>query len=133
MVYVETDFLIALAKDSDPLKENAEEVLRDEDVEVSTSVLAYAEFLLLADRYDIERVRAVSNLLDMVPVVPEEHSQAVLKAAKYQEEHGMTTFDALHAGLAETREARILSSEQDYDALDIERVPLEGTEKKDDE
>jgi predicted nucleic acid-binding protein len=133
MVYVETDFLIALAKDSDPLKQNAEEVLRDEDVEVSTSVLAYAEFLLLADRYDIERVRAVSNLLDMVPVVPEEHSQAVLKAAKYQEEHGMTTFDALHAGLAETREARILSSEQDYDALDIERVPLEGTEKEDDE
>jgi len=129
MVYVETDFLIALAKDSDWLKENAEEVLRDEDVEVSTSVFSYAEFLLLTDRYDIERVRAVSNLLDMVPVVPEEHSQAVLKAAKYQEEHGMTTFDSLHAGLAETRGARILSSEQDYDALDIERVPLEGTEK----
>jgi predicted nucleic acid-binding protein len=133
MVYVETDFLIALAKDSDPLKEDTEDVLRDEDVEVSTSILAYAEFLLLADRYDIERVRAVSNLLDMVPVVPEEHSQAVLKAAKYQEEHGMTTFDSLHAGLAEARGARILSSEQDYDALDIERVPLEGTEKDDDE
>jgi hypothetical protein len=26
-----------------------------------------------------------------------------------------------------------LSSEQDYDALDIERVPLEGTEKEDGE
>jgi predicted nucleic acid-binding protein len=129
MVYVETDFLIALTKDSDPLKENAEGVLRDEGVEVSTSVLAYAEFLLLADRYDIERVRAISNLLDIVPVVPEEHSQAVLKAAKYQEEHGMTTFDSIHAGLAESRGARILSSEQDYNALDMERVPLEGTEK----
>ena len=129
MVYVETDVLGALAKDSDPLKENAEEVLRDEDIEVSTSILAYAEFLLLAERYDFDRVRAVSNLLDMVPVLPEEHSQAVLKAAKYQEEHGMTTFDALHAGLAETRDARILSSEGDYDALDIERVALEGEGK----
>jgi len=124
MVYVETDFLVALAKESDPLKENAEEALRDEDIEVSTSVLAYAEFLLLAERYDFDRVRA--NLLDMVPVLPEEHSQAVLKAAKYQEEHGMTTFDALHAGLAETRDVRILSSEGDYDVLEVERVGLEG-------
>ena len=71
-------------------------------------------------------VKSVSNLLDVVPVLPEEHSQAVLKAAKYQEEHGMTTFDSLHAGLAETRDARILASEGDYDALDIERVALEG-------
>jgi predicted nucleic acid-binding protein len=125
MVYVETDFLIALAKDSDWLKDNAESVLQDEDTEVSTSILAYAEFLLLAEKYDIDRVRAVSNLLEMVPVAPEDHSQAVLKAAKYQEEHGMTTFDALHAGLAETRGACILSSEKDYDSLDIERVRLE--------
>lgn len=125
MVYVETDFLIALAKDSDWLKENAENALQDEDIEVSTSILAYAEFLLLAEKYGIDRVRALSNLLEMVPVVPENHSQAVLKAAKYQEEHGMTTFDALHAGLAETHGARILSSEKDYEALDIERIPLE--------
>jgi predicted nucleic acid-binding protein len=126
MVYVETDFLVALAKESDWLKKNAEAVLRDEDIEVSTSILAYAEFLFLAERYDFDRVRAVSNLLDMVPVLPEEHSQAVLKAAKYQEEHGMTTFDALHAGLSETRDARILASEGDYDALEVERVSIEG-------
>jgi predicted nucleic acid-binding protein len=125
MVYVETDFLIALAKDSDWLKENAEGALQNKDTEVSTSILAYAEFLLLAEKYGIDRLRAVSNLLEMVPVVPEDHSQAVLKAAKYQEEYGMTTFNALHAGLAETRGARILSSEKDYDALDIERVPIE--------
>lgn len=124
-MYVETDFIVALAKDSDWLKENAEEALEDEDLELSTSILGYAEFLLLADRYDVDRVKAVSNLLELVPVEPEEHSQAVLKAAKYQDEHGLTTFDALHAGLAETRNAGILSSEQDYDALDLERVPLE--------
>jgi hypothetical protein len=70
MVYVETDFLIALAKDSDWLKENAEDALQDEDTDVSTSILAYAEFLLLTEKYGIDRVRAVSNLLEMVPVVP---------------------------------------------------------------
>jgi hypothetical protein len=38
----------------------------------------------------------------------------------------MTTFDALHAGLAETRDACVLASEGDYDALEVGRVGLEG-------
>lgn len=123
-MYVETDFLLALSKDSDWLKARAEEVLEKE--EVATSILSYAELLLLAERYDIDRVRAVANLLDLVPALPEEHSQAVLKAARYQEEHGMTTFDALHAGMADTWDTEVISSEGDYDDLDVERLPLEA-------
>ena len=73
-----------------------------------------------------EPVSSIWTPLEPFPVLPEEHSEAVLKTAEYQEEHGMTTFDSLHAGLAETRNARILSSEGDYDVLDIERVRLEG-------
>ncbi|WP_246988813.1 type II toxin-antitoxin system VapC family toxin [Halorientalis marina] len=122
-MYVETDFLLALAKESDWLQENAEEALTEH--EVVTSIVAYTEFLLLAEEYDIDRVRAVANLLDMVPVVPEDHQQAVLKAATYQDEHGMTTFDAIHAAIAETMGERILGTEQDYDDLEIDRVPLE--------
>lgn len=122
-MYVETDFLLALAKQSDWLKENAEDALEDHDV--TTSIVAYTELLLLAEDYDIDRVRAVADLLDIVPVVPEEHQQAVLKAVTYQDEHGMTTFDAIHAGLAETRGERILGTDQAYDELEIDRVPLE--------
>mgnify|MGYP002762662456 CR=1 FL=1 len=106
-------------------KSEVDESQENVEIDEYREEFAYAEFLLLAEKYGIDRVRAISNLLEMVPVVPEDHSQAVLKAAKYQEEHGMTTFDALHAGLAETRGARILSSEKSYDALGIERVPLE--------
>lgn len=122
-MYVETDFLLALAKQSDWLKGNAEDALEDHDV--TTSIVAYTELLLLAEDYDIDRVRAVADLLDIVPVVPEEHQQAVLKAVTYQDEHGMTTFDAIHAGLAETRGERILGTDQAYDELEIDRVPLE--------
>lgn len=123
-MYLETDFLLALSKDSDWLKARAEEVLEEEE-EVATSILSYAELLLLAERYDIDRVRAVANLLEIVPALPEEHAQAILKAARYQEEHGMTTFDALHAGMVDTWDTEVVSSESDYDDLDIERLPLE--------
>ncbi|RQG99779.1 PIN domain-containing protein [Natrarchaeobius oligotrophus] len=122
-MYVETDFLLALAKESDWLKSEAEEAL--EKREVATSILAYAEFLLLAEKYDIDRVRAVSNLVELVPALPEEHSQAVLKGVQYQDAHGMTSLDALHAGMIDTWDAPVLGSEQDYDELDIDRIPLE--------
>jgi predicted nucleic acid-binding protein len=128
-VILREEFRTEFAEDAyqEVLNQKSEVDESQENVEIDEyrEEFAYAEFLLLAEKYGIDRVRAISNLLEMVPVVPEDHSQAVLKAAKYQEEHGMTTFDALHAGLAETRGARILSSEKSYDALGIERVPLE--------
>lgn len=123
MIYVETDFLLALAKDSDWLQTEAEAALRER--EVATSILSYAEFLLLAERYDIDRVRAISNLLDLVPVVPDAHAQAILKGAQYQDEYGMTNFDALHAGMVDTWGVPVLGSEGDYDELALERIPLE--------
>lgn len=123
MIYVETDFLLALAKDSDWLQAEAETAL--EEHEVATSALSYVEFLLLAERYDVDRVRAVSNLLDLVPVVPDAHTDAILKGVQYQDEYGMTDFDALHAGMADTWDAPVLGSDRAYDELPVERIPLE--------
>jgi len=124
-MYVETDFLLALLKDSDWLQAEAKAALDEHEVE--TSILAYAELFHLLDDYDVDRVRAISNLVELVPVRPEEHSQTVLKAVKYQYEHGMTNFDSLHAGMVDTRETPVLGSERDYDDLEIERIPLEPT------
>lgn len=126
-MYVETDFLLALAKQSDWLQENAVAAL--EEYEVTTSIVAYAEFLLLAEDYDIDRVRAVADLLDLVPVEPERHQQAILKAVTYQDEYDMTTFDAIHAGIAEMRDVRLFGSDRQYDALDVLRVALEPDEE----
>lgn len=130
-MYVETDFLVALLKDDDWLQEAAVGALEDHDVH--TSILAYAELLvLLYDReeaaYDVDVPRAVANLLELVPVVPEAHEDAVLAAAALLEEYDLTPFDALHAGVVTTGEGRVLSSEGAYDALGLERVPLEPEE-----
>ena len=102
-MYVETDFLTALVKDDDWLQETAIRAL-DEHDDIHTSILAYAEVLVLFyDRetaeYEIDAPRAISNLLELVPIVPEEHEDAVLAAAAFLDEYDLTPFDALHAGL----------------------------------
>ena len=127
-MYVETDFLIALLKDDDWLRGPAVRALEERD-DIHTSILAYAEVLVLfydreAAEYDIDAPRAVTDLLELVPVRPNEHEDAVLAAAAFLDEYDLTPFDALHAGLVTTGEGRILSTEQDYDTVGLDRTPL---------
>ncbi|WP_231183098.1 PIN domain-containing protein [Haladaptatus sp. DYF46] len=128
-MYVETDFLIALVKNDDWLQEPALRELEERD-DIHTSILAYAEVLVLFyDRddseYKIDASRAIANLLELVPIVPETHEDAVLAAATFLDEYEMTPFDALHAGVIATGEETVLSTEQDYDKVGLDRVPLE--------
>ncbi|MEY7847957.1 PIN domain-containing protein [Natrarchaeobius sp. A-rgal3] len=125
-VYVETDFLLALAKDSDWLQQSAEEALDEYDVE--TSAFSYLELLLARERYEFDYVPLVANLLELVPIRDEEERQIVLKAVNYYDE-GMTAFDAFHAATAETRTLNVFSSEKDYEDIEVERVPLEPTDE----
>ncbi len=60
-VYVETDFLLALAKDSDWLQGSAEEALNGYEVE--TSPFSYLELVLARERYGFDYVPLVANLL----------------------------------------------------------------------
>lgn len=121
-VFVETDFLLAIAKDTDWLQERAEEIL--DEREVVTSPVAYLEMLIVLERHQLDFVRLFANLLDVVPVGDDEEQQIVLKAVAYFED-GMTPFDSFHAGTAETRGHSILSSDEAYGDADPERLPLE--------
>jgi predicted nucleic acid-binding protein len=121
--FVETDFLVALAKDDDWLQGRAKEVL--DEREVVTSSLSYLELLLVLERHTFDFVRLFSNLLDLVPVRYEHEQQIVLKGVTYFEE-GLTPFDAFHASTAETEGLPVLSSDNAYEDVDSERVPLEA-------
>ena len=125
-VYVETDFLLALAKDSDWLAGSAEAALENHDV--STSVFSYLELVLARERYEFDYVPLVSNLLELVPVEDEREKQIVLKGVSYYDD-GMTPFDAFHAATAETRGTDVLSSEKDYEEVEVDRIPLEPTDE----
>lgn len=125
-VFVETDFLVALAKDSDWLKNRAEAVLAEHDV--VTSAVSYLELLIIHERNEYDYPRLVANMLDLVPVETEEEHQIVLKAVNYYED-GMTPFDSFHAATAETQRLPILSSDGAYETVDAERLPLEPSEE----
>ncbi|MFC6874669.1 PIN domain-containing protein [Halobellus marinus] len=128
-MYVESDFLFALAKPEDWLKENAEAALDAEAV--YTSLAAYTEFLVYwydedTGTYAIDAASIVPNLLELVPVRPEEHEEALLAAAAFIDEYGTTPFDAIHAGIAHVNGDIALSTETDYDTVGVERVPLDS-------
>lgn len=130
-MYVETDFLIALVKEKDWLREPALRAIEEHD-DIHTSILAYAEVLVLFyDRdtasYDIDVPRAIANLLEVVRIAPDAHEDAVLAAAAFIDEYHLTPFDALHAGVVATRGESVLTSEREYDAVGLERLPLEPT------
>lgn len=131
-MYVESDFLVALVKRDDWLRDAAIEAIEERD-DLHTSILAYAEVLVLfysreESAYEIDAPRAITNLLELVPIVPDEHEEAVLAAAAFLDEYDMTPFDALHAGLVTVSGGRVLSTERDYDAIGIDRVPLGNSE-----
>lgn len=123
-VFVETDFLLAIAKDDDWLQERAEEIL--DDGAVVTAPFAYLELLIVLERHQFDPVRLFANLLDVVPVGDETEQQVVLKAVGYYAD-GMTPFDSFHAATAETRGLAIRSSDKAYEDVDPERLPLEPT------
>lgn len=127
-MYVETDFVTGFVKEDDWLREPVLRSLEEHD-DLVTSIVAVAELLVvLYDRgnssYEIDAPRAITDLLEVVPIVPEQDEEAVIAAAGFLEDHGLTPFDALHAGVVATRGTRVLSTEQDYDELGLNRVPL---------
>ena len=63
-----------------------------------------------------------------VPARDGGEERVVLKAVNHYDEK-VTPFDALHAATAETRGTNGLSSGNDYEGIDVSRVPLEPTDE----
>lgn len=108
-MYVESDFLLALIKDNDWLKESAEEIYRNNE-ELWTSRFTLIELLVVSYREDWNPVRIISNAARLVDI--KQDTEDIKAAASYMEEEGFTPFDALH--LVASGEEEIVSSDKDY-------------------
>ena len=92
MVYADTDFFLAILKDSDWLKDRAKNILDVYRDNIETSLITYVELLLLAKKFNlppiglITAVMKLTNFLDSTPLI----------AAKYVED-GIGVFDSFHA------------------------------------
>lgn len=56
MIDADTDFFIALVKDSDWLGDRAAAIAAEHENEVSTSRATLLEVLMISDRFDVDRI-----------------------------------------------------------------------------
>lgn len=119
-MYVETDFLLALLKDEDWLKQSAESFYRENKEELWTSEFTLLELMLVAYREDRNALKIVSETMELIEV--HGNKEDMESAAVYVQEEGMTPFDALH--LVKSGEEKIVSSDKEYDKYK-EREKLE--------
>lgn len=118
--YADTDFLMALLKPKDWLKEPAEELLKKHHGNLWASAGSVIEVLLLCDEYNLDAEDVIVSLYELVDVhvLPRD----IALAAAHLVKKGLRVFDAFHAAYA-TDDA-IISSDDIFDKAGLKRIPL---------
>jgi predicted nucleic acid-binding protein len=122
VTYADTDFFLAILKETDWLKSRARRMLLKHKKDLWTSPVTAIELLLLADRTGLDAERLI---LDMTQIAELRGIDAriLLAAAHYMKEHSAHTFDALHAAFCDSDS--IISSDKIFDRIGLRRIPLE--------
>lgn len=121
MIYADTDFFIALVKDDDWPQERAATIASENDGEIYTSRATLLELLVISDRFEFDRIEALSYALEIAEI-PEDET-VLFQAADYMDRYGLTAFDAYHIAYAD--EEPIISSETSFDDITENRIPIE--------
>ena len=121
-MFADTDFLLALIKDSDWLKDKAAKILKQNRKKINTSVSVMIEVALICKRLKINAIEVFSNVFELINV-DEETYAICMRAVLYIEKYGLNVFDAFHA--AYCNNDKIVSSVSVYEKVGIERVKLE--------
>ena len=121
-MFADTDFLLALIKDSDWLKKNAIKILKEHKGKIKTSLSVMIEIALLCKRLKINILQVFTNIFEIIEVNEETYSTCI-QAAVYIEKYNLNVFDAFHA--AHCGNDKIISSDSAYDSIGLERIKLE--------
>lgn len=126
MLYADTDFFIALVKDDDWLQDRAAKIALENEGDIYTSRATLLELLVISDRFEFDRMEALTYALE-IAAVPEDES-VLFQAADYMEQDGLTAFDAYHAAYAD--EDPLVSSDKAFDDVTNDRIAIEEAETK---
>ncbi len=123
MPYADTDFFLAILKETDWLKSNANALLEAHRGDIRTSLATLIELLLLSEKYSLDPERILATVSSMASV-PSEDLALSRTAAEHMLRSGLNTLDAFHAASAGTDE--IISSDKAFDRVGLKRIPLES-------
>ncbi|AWB26531.1 type II toxin-antitoxin system VapC family toxin [Halococcoides cellulosivorans] len=127
MIDADTDFFIALVEDDDWLGERAAAIAAEYEGELYSSRATLLELLMVSDRFEFDRMAALSYALEIATV--DADVSVLFQAADYMDEYGLTAFDAYH--LAFAGDDPIVSSDQAFDDVTDDRIPIEeGNERE---
>ena len=121
MIYADTDFFIALVKDDDWLQQRATTIATEHAGDIYTSRATLLEILMISDRFEFDRMEALSYALEIASVVEDE--TVLFQAADYMEQYDLTAFDAYHLAYAD--HDPIISSDNSFDDVTDDRIPIE--------
>jgi predicted nucleic acid-binding protein len=119
--YADTDFFLALMKDSDWLKDKAKKVYQDNKDNLFVAPFTIAEVMIICKREEIplkETLLQISRIAKMQSI----SWDVFLKACDYIEE-GATIFDSLLMAFC-TKENEIISSDNIYEKFGFNVVDL---------
>jgi len=122
MIYADTDFFIALVKDDDWLGDRAAAIAVENEGAIYTSRATLLELLVISDRFEFDRMEALSYALEIASIAEDE--TVLFQAADYMDQHGLTAFDAYHLAYAD--EDPIISSDGSFDDVTEDRIPIEA-------
>lgn len=126
MIYADTDFFIALVKDDDWLQDRAVEIALENEDEIYTSRATLLELLVISDRFEFDRLEALTYALEIASV-PEDEA-VLFQAADYMEQAGLTAFDAYHVAYADGDP--IVSSDESIGDVATDRIAIEERESE---
>lgn len=123
-MFADTDFLLALIKKSDWLKESAEDILEKQKGAISTSVSVIIELAIVCKRLGLDAQQTIAHALELARI-NESDCAACMRAAVYIGKYGLNVFDAFNA--AYCGRDSIISSDSVYEKLGLERIKLGGS------
>ncbi|MBI2232400.1 MAG: PIN domain-containing protein [Candidatus Aenigmarchaeota archaeon] len=120
MPYADSDFFLALLKESDWLSQKAEKILKQYKGQIWTSHWSLVEILLVSDEYFLDPEIIINSIRQIAEIKGD--ADIILAAAHLMKKRGMRTFDALHA--VSCNSDKIISSDSIFDTF-LERIRLE--------
>lgn len=119
MVYTDTDFFVALIKEDDWLQKNALGLYEEHRGSIQTSLPTFIELCFLAQDYDWELEKVVTNVLEIAET--DFDQKVVYQAVEYMDQ-GLNVLDSFQLAKAN---GEIISSDKGFDGTGAVRVKLE--------
>lgn len=117
----DTDFILALIKESDWLKSDAQKVYNKHKGTISTTISVMIEIAILCKRENLNVTNRFLEILELISINENDYLIA-MKAALFIEEDNLNVFDAFHAAYADGN--TIISSDKVFDKVGIKRVEI---------